>query len=140
MHWFTNLKTAHKLGLGFSLGIVITLIVAGVCVVRIGNIADALTNTYKDELLVGKVGELRGDILRYHRAEKCLILAADKAEMAKFQSQMNNDSQAFETDLKGMKDLCYLEKGRKAAATIEEAWGVFRPISAHVVELASANK
>jgi methyl-accepting chemotaxis protein len=140
MHWFANLKTALKLAIGFGLVIVIALMIGIVSLSRMGRITEALSNTYKDEVLVGKVGELRGDILRYHRAEKSLILASDKPEMEINQSRMKEYAQSFEDDLKDLKGLVYTDKGRATVATLEASWGTFRPISDRVIELALVNK
>jgi methyl-accepting chemotaxis protein len=140
MRWFGNLKTANKLCLGFGLVIAITLIIGMISITRLDLIGQSLANTYKDELLVGKIGQLRGDILRYHRAEKNLILSADKGEMEKYQARMQEYAGEFDADLKDLQGMAYTEKGRATASAIQEAWTAFRPISAHVVALGLESK
>jgi hypothetical protein len=106
MTWFANLKTAYKLGIGFGGGILITLIVGITCVSRLGATTDALARIYRDEMVIGQVGELRGDILAYHRAEKNLIIETTDAEMDKQAALMDRYALAFVDGLKEIKKTC----------------------------------
>ena len=105
-----------------------------------GNVATALAATYRDEVMVSRVGKLHGDILRCHRGEKCRILTSNNITREKYQTQMKGNAQVFESDLKDMKGMVITENGRAAVVAMEEAWGAFRRISAQVTELALASK
>ncbi len=140
MHWFANLKTAYKLGMGFGLGIVITLIIGIVSLTRMNEIADLQSHTYKDELIVDKLGTLRGDILNYHRAAKNIIIETTDSEMQRYKGRMNQYAQAFDTDMNDLKGMVFTDKERATVAMLEVAWGTFRPINARVTELALINK
>lgn len=140
MQWFANLKTAYKLGLSFGMGIIITLIVGVIGLSRMVHIADSQSTTYKDEVTINKIGDLRADLLAYHRAEKNLIIETDDAEMDQYVANIDKFSKAFENDLADLKGMACTEKGRNTVATLEETWQALQPIRKQVAVLARSNK
>ena len=138
MKWFANLKTAYKLSIGFGLGIVITILVGSISIARMGNISDELNQIYKDEVMVGKVGEVRGDLLNSVRAEKNLLLSHDAAQNAKWNAAVADYSREFEKDLSDMKAMAYTEKAKLTVDLLESEWAEKAAGSRKIAEMVQA--
>ena len=138
MQAFANLKIARKLAIGFGLGSAIALIIGLVSLSRMANIAQTGAQTYVDEKMVGRVGKLRGDLLRYAVAQNSLLLAAGSQEKARFLADMETHQGEYLSDLDTMKQLAYTEQGKETARKLEAGWKAYVPVARRVVTLDQA--
>ncbi|HLI47671.1 MAG TPA: methyl-accepting chemotaxis protein [Chthonomonas sp.] len=140
MRWFLDLRTSHKLALGFGVCILSMLSLGVLGLLRMNALLQMNSRFYQDERLLNDGVRVRGNMLRYQRDEKDLILARSASDIARYSQEMQGYESALQEALSQWKKEATRDADRTAIQKIESDWSAFLPIDRQVRALARQNK
>ncbi len=140
MKWFTNLKIAYKLGIGFGIGIVIALFNGSVNVARMTALKERQDVMTKDARLLVQVSDMKSDLLQYSLHLRDVIIKTSDADIGKGRAPLGGDESRFKKELAAVKASVRLPKGQEIVEGLEALWAKTEADRQQVIKLAAANK
>src|SRR5689334_18786467 len=141
MKWFSNLKMAAKLALGFGLCLLLALI-QGVTAIR-GQAAmhNSAVDLYKHQLLVTESADnVVQDILHYQNEEADLFIPQSAQELARNFQELGQADKTLQSDMEELKPLLETEQGKAMLKAVTDKWAQSKPVSDNIVALVRQNK
>src|SRR5690242_265843 len=89
MRWLENLKTVHKLRLGFGIGLWPAVMVGVIALSRMVDLNKAEQHQFDEQTRLVRIKDVDLDVYRYLRYEKGAILNPDPANVAVQENQMH---------------------------------------------------
>jgi methyl-accepting chemotaxis protein len=140
MRWFIDLRTSHKMALGFGVCILSMLGLGVLGLLRMNTLVQINSRFYQDERLLNDGVRVRSNMLRFHRDEKDLILASSASDIARYSQEMQGYESALQDALSQWKKEATRDADRTAIQKIESDWSAFLPIDRQIRALARQNK
>lgn len=100
MNWFTNLKTAHKLALGFGLCLVLTALIGGIAITRMAQMNTISAKILSDSLAGNELVAQFGAAVRQYRIIQYRDILADPSQKAKTEQELAKPQADAEQALK----------------------------------------
>ncbi|CEK19650.1 methyl-accepting chemotaxis protein [Chthonomonas calidirosea] len=140
MRWFFDLRTSYKMAIGFGVCILSMIGLGALGLSRLNALAQMNHRFYQDETLLNDGVQVRGNMLRFQRDEKDLILAHNSSDISRYSQEMQGYATAFQEALAQWKKEATRDADRTAIQKIESDWEAFLPIDQQVRALARQNR
>ena len=140
MKWFLNLKISRKLGMGFGVCTMITLLVGSLGMMRLTAMKEDQVIAGKDMQLLVASGNLQEAFLSYRMNLNALLLETADAANARLNVALNANEAEFKKNLATMKKNVHKPKGTAMVAALEDAWTQTEGARRQVKALGMANK
>jgi methyl-accepting chemotaxis protein len=126
MNWFSNLKTAYKLALGFGLGVLITLSLGLMCLSQMSRMNNN-ANLLKSDAIDGLTGITRlvRDIRQFRSDEYRFVLETDKAIMDEIEAKLDKEQAAINADLSDYETTITQTEDRANLDELKAKWRTF---------------
>ncbi len=123
MNWFANLKTAHKLALGFGLCLLLTALVGGIAVARMGQM-NTISEKIRSDSLSGSesIGQFQANARQFRTVEYRHALAGNAAEMAAAEADLTKAKTGAEAALQGYQSSCTDPVDAKNLKDLQVEW------------------
>jgi methyl-accepting chemotaxis protein len=140
MRWFGNLKTAHKLAIGFGLCLVSAMSLGVVALVRMSEM-DRGTKQIIDDALDGTqgIGLIGNDVRQFRIDEYRHLLSTDKAEEDDLEAQMKAISDRIAQEVEDYKKTAFLPEDIAHANALEPAWNAYLARHDEVIAISHRN-
>lgn len=139
MRWFTKMKIASKLGMGFGAVLALVVILGVFSVMQMsklnGSTVDIATNWLPS---VRAIAQLKFDAASLRRDTLNYIVATDKKQH--YEEKINADTIAVADDQKQYEPLISSDDERKAYQGFRDSWDQYIPVNKQIRELAKQNK
>jgi len=139
MTWFSKMKIAPKLGLGFGSVLALVVILGVLSLFQLSQINNNTVNIATNWLpSVRVVGELRFDTAAVRRDTLNYILSTDKRQH--YEEKINGELGAIASDEKKYEPLISSDEERKLYQGFHDKWDRYMVVNSQVKELANQNK
>lgn len=135
-----NLRLAVKLGAGFGICLLLSIIVGAASISGMNKMNDARTKMTRGAKTTLMVADFNAHFLESIRAVKNLLLSDNEADNQKFAKQCHDMMKAADEDLAEFEKTVRSEEGKKASADLNAEWAIYSPMQNKVVELGLQNK
>ncbi|MCW3059864.1 MAG: methyl-accepting chemotaxis sensory transducer [Capsulimonas sp.] len=141
MNWFINLKTGSKLGGGFGLCLLFTLILSAVSIVRLTQLNQITTHIVESNLVKSELVGALGDNFRQVRLfEYNYLSGVEEAQEKATEEEMNSELEETDKNLKAYEETIAGPADRKAFDLVKAQWSEYMAIHQRVMALGQANK
>jgi methyl-accepting chemotaxis protein len=141
MNALGNLNIGKKLGLGFGIVLVLTIVLAVMAMMELskinGNTVDIATNWLPS---VRVLGQFATDAAMFRRWELALLLSQDASERQKDRDSMNSAGDAVTQDMKTYEPLISSPEEHHLYESISSGWSKYLDVNRQVVDLEQQNK
>jgi methyl-accepting chemotaxis protein len=139
MTWFTQMKIASKLGIGFGAVLALMIILGVFSVMQMSKINSSTVDIASNWLpSVRTVAQLKFDASSFRRDTLNYIVATDKKQH--YEDKVKAETIAIADDEKEYEPLISSDEERKLYQGFRDTWDQYMPVSAQMTELARQNK
>jgi methyl-accepting chemotaxis protein len=137
MNWFLNLRIGKKLALGFGFCTILAFAIGFTGLQGQRQLAIQFDEMYRKQFLVIElVGDMKATLIKYHCAEKNVLLYSNTKNFAVHKQYMSKYDALFTQGVADLKKRIYTEQGEKLVKTLTAGWAELKPVSEKAVAIA----